>query len=154
MITLIAACSKNRVIGCDNKLLWNIPEDLQRFRRLTSGNPIVMGRKTYESIGRPLPNRTNIILSKQKNLRIKDCLIYSNIHEVMSLWQNSNLFVIGGGEIYSMFLPFADKIELTLIDKEYQGDVYFPELDSSWNLDSEISSSHEDINFKFQTFLR
>jgi dihydrofolate reductase len=154
MITLIAACSKNRVIGGDNKLLWDIPEDLQRFRRLTNGNPIVMGRKTYESIGRPLPNRTNIILSKQKNLKIKDCLIYNNIHDVMRLWADSNLFVIGGGEIYKMFLPFADKIELTLIDKEYVGDAYFPELDNGWKLESEISSSHEDINFEFQTFLR
>jgi dihydrofolate reductase len=154
MITLIAACSKNRVIGKDNKLIWNLPEDLKRFRRLTSGNPIVMGRKTYESIGKALPNRTNIILSKQKNLKIKDCLIYNNIHDVMSLWQNSNLFVIGGGEIYRMFLPFADKVELTLIDKEYQGDAYFPELDKCWKLQSEILSEHDDINFKFLTFSR
>ena len=154
MITLIAACSKNRVIGGDNKLLWHIPQDLKRFKSLTNGNPIVMGRKTYESIGRPLPNRTNIILSKSKNLFVKGCLVYNSIYSVMELYQKSNLFVIGGGEIYKMFLPFADKIELTLIDREYNGDTYFPELDSSWKLDFETSSSHEDINFKFQTFLR
>ena len=154
MITLIAACSKNRVIGGDGKLLWHLPEDLKRFKSLTTGNPVVMGRKTYESIGKALPNRTNIILSKQKNLRIKDCLIYNNIHDVMSLWEGGNLFVIGGGEIYRMFLPFADKIELTLIDKEYLGDAYFPELDKSWRLESEVLSEQEDINFKFQTFLR
>ena len=113
-----------------------------------------MGRKTYESIGRPLPNRTNIILSKQKNLNLGDCLIYNNIHDVMSIWAGSNLFVIGGGEIYKMFLPFADKIELTLIDRDYVGDVYFPELDDFWKLKSESISSHGNIDFKFQTYLR
>ena len=95
MITLIAACSKNRVIGDKNKLIWHVPGDLKRFKELTSGHTVLMGRKTFESIGKPLPNRRNVILSRDINLNIEGCLVYSNLTEVLELFGN-DLFIIVG----------------------------------------------------------
>ena len=154
MITIIAACSKNRVLGLDNKLIWNLPEDLKRFKQMTDSHPIVMGRKTFESIGRPLPNRTNIILTKNKNYKQEGCLVYNNFRDILELWEKKDLFVIGGGEIYTMFLPYADKIELTLIEKEFSGDTYFPKLSSQWMESSvEIHSNH-DFEYKYITYIK
>ena len=127
MITLIAACSKNRVIGKDNTLIWNIPGDLKRFKELTSGHTILMGRKTFESIGRPLPNRRNVILTRDKEFKAEGCLIYSDLKEVLELFGN-DLFIIGGEQIYKQTIGYADYIELTLIHKEFEGDAYFPEI--------------------------
>lgn len=127
MITLIAACSKNRVIGKDNKLIWHVPGDLKRFKELTSGHTVLMGRKTFESIGKPLPNRRNIILTRNPDFKPEGCLVYSNLLEVLELYHN-DLFVIGGEEIYKQTIGYADYIELTLINKEYEGDAFFPEV--------------------------
>ena len=124
MITLIAACSSNRVIGKDNTLIWNVPGDLKRFKELTYGNPILMGRKTFDSIGRPLPKRTNIVVTRDNNWSREGVFVYNDINEAISEYKNTNLFVIGGGEIYSSLIDIADKIELTLIDKEFDGDSY------------------------------
>jgi dihydrofolate reductase len=132
MITLIAACSSNRVIGKDNTLIWKIPGDLKRFKDLTIGNPILMGRKTFESIGKPLPNRTNIVLTRDKNWKMDGCLVYNHPDELLPLFEMDNLFIIGGGEIYNMFIRKADRIELTLIDKDFDGDTYFPEIGNEW----------------------
>lgn len=154
MITIIAACSKNRVLGANNQLIWHIPEDLKRFKKLTHGNTVVMGRKTYESIGKALPGRLNIVLTKNKNFKANDCLIYNNVAEVLEIYEKNNLFVIGGGEIYRMFMPFADKIELTLIDKEFEGDTFFPEIDDVWKLTNEVTSNYGELNFNFLTFLK
>ena len=136
MITLIAACSTNRVIGKNNTLIWKVPGDLKRFKELTSGHTVLMGRKTYESIGRPLPNRRNIILSRNKDLVVEGCLVYSNLLEVLELYKN-DLFVIGGEEIYRQTLGYADKVELTLIHKDYEGDAFFPEVPEQFSI-SEI----------------
>jgi dihydrofolate reductase len=152
MITLIAACSKNRVIGKDNKLIWNLPEDLKRFKDLTLGNPIVMGRKTYESIGKSLPGRLNIILTKNRDFKADNCLIYNNIYDMLEIYQQSNLFVIGGGEIYNMFLPHAKKIELTLIDKDFEGDTFFPELGSDWIESNVEINSNGEFEYKYITY--
>jgi dihydrofolate reductase len=152
MITLIAACSKNRVIGKDNKLIWNLPEDLKRFKDLTLGNPIVMGRKTYESIGKSLPGRLNIILTKNRDFKADNCLIYNNIYDMLEIYQQSNLFVIGGGEIYNMFLPYAKKIELTLIDKDFEGDTFFPELGSDWIESNVEINSNGEFEYKYITY--
>jgi dihydrofolate reductase len=152
MITLIAACSKNRVIGKDNKLIWNLPEDLKRFKDLTLGNPIVMGRKTYESIGKSLPGRLNIILTKNRDFKADNCLIYNNIYDMLEIYQQSNLFVIGGGEIYTMFLPHAKKIELTLIDKDFEGDTFFPELGSDWIESNVEINSNGEFEYKYITY--
>jgi dihydrofolate reductase len=127
MITLIAACSKNKVIGKDNTLIWNIPGDLKRFKELTTGHTVLMGRKTFESIGKPLPNRRNVILTRDKDFKAEGCLVYSDLREVLELFGN-DLFIIGGEQIYKQTIGYADYIELTLIHKEFEGDSYFPEI--------------------------
>ena len=152
MITIIAACSKNRVIGKDNQLLWHLPEDLKRFKNLTLGNPVVMGRKTYQSIGKSLPGRLNIILTKNKDFKADNCLIYNNIYDMLEIYEQSNLFVIGGGEIYNMFWPYAKKVELTLIDKDFEGDTFFPQLGNDWIEHSVETNSNSDFEYKYITY--
>ena len=152
MITLIAACSENRVIGKDGTLIWHIPEDLKRFKKLTLGNPIVMGRKTYESIGKRLPGRTNIILSRDKNLRIDGCLVYNKISDILEIFEKNNIFVIGGGEIYKQFLDKADRIELTLIHKNFDGDTYFPEIGINWQVVESQKSTFEDTDIDYISY--
>jgi dihydrofolate reductase len=131
MIKIIVATSKNRVIGNDNSLIWNLPSDLKHFKKLTTDNSIVMGRKTYESIGRPLPNRRNIIITRQEDYEVDDCEVVGSLEEALLLC-GSNCFIIGGGEIYKQSINIADKIYLTLIDEEFEGDTYFPEIDEDW----------------------
>jgi len=154
MIILIAACSKNRVIGKDNGLIWKVPGDLKRFKELTTGHPILMGRKTFESIGKPLPNRTNIVITRDKDWKHKGCLVFNNIKEVLPLFVKEKLFIIGGGEIYNMFLDLSDKIELTLIDKDFEGDSYFPEIDSNWVIEKIESHTCPEFNWKYITYFR
>ena len=152
MITLIAACSENRVIGKDGTLIWHIPEDLKRFKKLTLGNPIVMGRKTYESIGKPLPGRTNIILTRDKNFKAENCLVYNKISDVLEIFEKSNIFVIGGGEIYKQFLDRADRIELTLIHKNFDGDTYFPQIGNDWEVIECQKSNFENIEVDYISY--
>lgn len=131
MIKLIVAISKNRVIGDSNKLIWNLPADLKRFKEITGGHPIVMGRKTYESIGRPLPNRRNIIITRDESYEVDGCEVVNSVEESLLL-TNNDCFIIGGGEIYKQTLNIADQIYLTQIDEEFDGDTSFPELTASW----------------------
>lgn len=140
IISLIVAMSKNRVIGVDNKLPWHLPEDLKRFRRITSGHPVVMGRKTFESIGRLLPNRENIIVTRNADYRVLGATVVHSLEEAFLKFKNTTeeVFVLGGGEIFKQALPLANKIYLTLIEKEIKGDAYFPEVDfSNYNKISE-----------------
>lgn len=152
MITLIAACSENRVIGKDGTLIWHIPEDLKRFKKLTLGNPIVMGRKTYESIGKPLPGRTNIILTRDKNFKAENCLVYNKISDVLEIFEKNNIFVIGGGEIYKQFLDRSDRIELTLIHKNFDGDTYFPQIGNDWEVIECQKSNFENIDIDYISY--
>jgi dihydrofolate reductase len=131
MIKVIAAMSENRVIGNNNQLIWKLSSDLKRFKELTSGQPVVMGRKTYESIGRPLPNRRNIIITRNSEYEVEGCDIVSSLEEALLLTGN-DCFIIGGGEIYRQSLEVADKIYLTLVHKEFEGDTTFPELGKEW----------------------
>lgn len=131
MIKIIVATSKNGVIGNDNSLVWSLPSDLKHFKKLTTDNSIVMGRKTYESIGRPLPNRRNIIITRQEDYHVDDCEVVSSLEEALLLC-GSNCFIIGGGEIYKQSIDISDKIYLTLIDEEFEGDTYFPEIGDDW----------------------
>ncbi len=131
MIRIIVAMSKNRVIGNNNQLIWKLSSDLKRFKELTTGNSVVMGRKTFESIGKPLPNRRNIIITRNNNYVAEGCDIVSSLEEALLL-TNNNCFIIGGGEIYKQSLDLADKIYLTLVHKEFEGDTQFPELDKKW----------------------
>jgi len=131
MISIIVAMSKNRVIGNNNELIWKLSSDLKRFKELTTDNSIVMGRKTYESIGKPLPNRRNIIVTRNLDYKVEGCEVVSSLEEALLL-TNNNCFIIGGGEIYKQSIDIADKIYLTLVHKELEGDTTFPELNKDW----------------------
>jgi len=131
MIKIIVATSKNKVIGSNNELIWKLSSDLKRFKELTTGHPVVMGRKTYESIGRPLPNRRNIIITRNSEYEVEGCETVSSLEEALLL-TNNDCFIIGGGEIYKQSLEVADKIYLTLVHKDFEGDTTFPELGKEW----------------------
>lgn len=133
MVKIIVATSKNRVIGDSNSLIWHLPADLKRFKELTTGNPIVMGRKTYESIGRPLPNRRNIIITRDVKYDVEGCEVVNSLEEALMIC-NNNCFIIGGGEIYKQSMSIADQIYLTLVHEDFEGDTEFPEIGSEWKM--------------------
>lgn len=127
IISLIAAISSNYVIGKDKDIPWNIPGEQVRFKDLTMGKSVIMGRKTFESIGQPLPNRKTIIISKSKDINYNNCLTVESLERAFNLLQQEDeIFIAGGGEIYKESLPFADRIYLTIIEKEYEGNIFFP----------------------------
>ncbi|MBN1066232.1 dihydrofolate reductase [Clostridium botulinum] len=132
MLSIIVAIAKNNVIGNDNKLIWHISEDLKRFKEITSGKTIVMGRKTFESLPGVLPNRKHIILTRDKNFKVSsECVeIIYDFDELLSKYKNSDteVFIIGGGEIYKQLLPHTHKLYLTKINKDFDGDTYFPQI--------------------------
>ncbi|HBJ1646362.1 dihydrofolate reductase [Clostridium botulinum] len=132
MLSIIVAIAKNNVIGNDNKLIWHISEDLKRFKEITSGKTIVMGRKTFESLPGVLPNRKHIILTRDKNFKVNsECVeIIYDFDELLNKYKNSDteVFIIGGGEIYKQLLPHTYKLYLTKINKDFDGDTYFPQI--------------------------
>ncbi len=130
MITLIAATDQNRGIGLQGRLPWRLPADLDRFRRITTGHAVLMGRKTWKSIGRPLPERTNIVMSRHPApVEANGVLWASSPEEALRLAGDGEVFIIGGAEIYGLFLPRADRLLLTRINGEFQADAFFPEVD-------------------------
>ena len=135
------AASANGVIGRDGTMPWHLPDDLKRFRRLTMGKPVVMGRATYESIGRPLTGRRNIVISRQRQLVLDGCEVVTGPEQALDLVQGAEeVMVIGGGQIYRQFLPRADRIELTRVHLEVEGDVFFPAPDREvWRIEAEES---------------
>ena len=145
MVKIIVATSKNNVIGDSNKLIWHLPADLKRFKEITTGHPIVMGRKTYESIGRPLPNRRNIIITRDEQYQVDGCEVVNSIEESLLL-TNNDCFIIGGGEIYKQSLPIAQQIFMTVIDEDFDGDTNFPELDKSWYVSSKVNYQQDEKN--------
>lgn len=164
-LVLIAAQAKNRVIGDDNRLLWRLKSDLKRFRALTMGKPIIMGRKTFDSIGKPLPGRRTIVLTRDGNWTFPDVLVAHDAEEAMALGENAAremgshaLFVAGGGEIYRLFIDKAQRLEMTDVGLEPPGDATFPEIDlQQWRLSSEqnfTKSADDEAEFSFRTYLR
>ena len=133
MVSLIVAIAENGVIGDKNALLWNIKEDMRRFRTTTTGHPVVMGRKTYESIGRPLPKRTNVVITRGNNI-FEGCEVAHSLEEAIAMFPDQEeVFIIGGAQIYAQALPLADKLYLTIVHRQYEGDTSFPEIDySEW----------------------
>lgn len=122
--------ARNNVIGKDNKLIWHLPEDLKFFKNLTIGHAIIMGRKTFESIGKPLPGRKSIVISRNKNLNINDCIITNSLSEaILAAKNDTEIFIIGGGEIFNQAMSIANKIYLTQIHSAFEGDTFFPEID-------------------------
>ena len=156
-ISLIAALAKNRVIGKDNKLPWNLPEDLKHFRDLTLGKPMIMGQKTFESIGKALPNRVNIVLTRDKSFKPEGCIVAYSVEEALKAAEDcecSEIMVIGGGNVFSQFLPLADKMYLTMIDEDFEGDAYFPEFDwSNWQEINRVENLPDKDNPYKYTFL-
>jgi dihydrofolate reductase len=136
MISIIVAVSANNVIGDEGGLPWELPEDLRRFKQVTMGKPIIMGRETYDSIGRALPGRKNIVLTRQEDFTAKDCEIVTSIDAAIEAAGDAEeIMIIGGGEIYRQFLPMADRIYLTRVQGEVEGDTRFPELDmEEWDV--------------------
>lgn len=129
-ISIIVAVAENQVIGYNNQLLWHIKEDLQRFKSLTLGHHIILGRKTYESIGRPLPGRTNVVITRDKNYQADGCIVVNSLEDALKIaHQDSEVFIVGGGDIYRQTLHLVNKIYLTRIHSNFSGDTFFPELD-------------------------
>ena len=129
-ISVIAALAKNRVIGIENRLPWRLPEDLAHFKALTLGHPILMGRKTFESLGRPLPGRTNIVITRNADYKPDGCLVAASIPAALALCDTAEeVFIIGGAELYAQTIPLADRLYLTEVEIEAQGDAWFPDYD-------------------------
>jgi dihydrofolate reductase len=143
--SLIAALDRNRLIGKGEGLPWRLPADLKRFKAITMGKPIVMGRKTHESIGRPLPGRLNIVLTRRRDYRVKGCTIAHSISEVKeAVPGGGEIIVIGGAQVYELFLPLVRRMFLTMIDSEFLGDVSFPAFEiGEWQ---EVSREYHGLN--------
>ncbi|MCL7754555.1 dihydrofolate reductase [Polaribacter sp. Z022] len=132
MITIIAAIAKNNALGKDNDLIWHLPADLKRFKKRTSGHHILMGRNTFESIGKPLPNRTTIIITRNKNYFKDGCLIAHSLEEAIEMVKNDDdIFIIGGAQIYKETIEkdLADQLDITLVHHKFEADAFFPEID-------------------------
>lgn len=159
-LSCIVAVSKNNVIGCNNKLLWHISDDLKRFKQITTGATVIMGRKTYESLKiKPLPNRKNIILTKNKQFKAENCCVISQIEDCMPhLEPDNENFVIGGGEIYNLLLPYCKKIYLTSVHQEYAGDAFFPAIEENiWQLIEDSGVLYDEksgLHYQYLTYQR
>ncbi|RUA06478.1 MAG: dihydrofolate reductase [Flavobacteriia bacterium] len=130
MIIIIAAIARNNALGKDNQLIWHLPADLKRFKKITSGHHVIMGRKTYESLGKPLPNRTNIVISRNKDYTAEGCIVRNSLEEAVESAKNdSSPFILGGAEIYKQGIEFADILDLTFIHHDFEADAFFPEID-------------------------
>jgi dihydrofolate reductase len=134
IISIIAAIAENNVIGKDNKLIWHLPADLKHFKELTSGHHIIMGRKTWESIGKkPLPDRTNIVITRDKNYKTEGCILVHSLDEALAAAKGQEeVFVIGGAEIYKQAMDKADKLYITRVHHKFEGDTFFPEIGKEW----------------------
>ncbi len=152
MIKIIVAISKNRVIGDSNRLIWHLPADLKRFKEITTGHPIVMGRKTYQSIGRPLPNRRNIIITRDEEFEVDGCEVVNSLEEALLL-TNNDCFIIGGGEIYKQSLHLADQIYMTVVSEDFEGDTKFPEIDQSWYISKQEDFTSDEKNQHNYSFI-
>ena len=131
MLKILVAFDENRVIGKNNTLIWHLPADLKRFKALTTGHVIIMGRKTFESIGKPLPNRTSIVISRQADLQIEGAIIAHSVEEAILKAKSitrEDIYIVGGAEIYALSLPLADQILVTQLHDIFEGDAYFPEI--------------------------
>ena len=159
MVIMIAAVAENNALGKNNDLLWHLPNDFKRFKEITSGHHIIMGRKTFESFPKPLPNRTHVIITRQNDFEYEGCIVVQNIEKALSVCPiNENLYIIGGGEIYQQSISFADQLDITRVHHSFDADVYFPEIDPEiWELTSETFHQKDErhlFDYTFQTFVR
>ena len=155
-ISLIVAMASNRAIGLNNQMPWHLSADLKKFKKITMGAPILMGRLTYESIGRPLPGRTNIIISRNPSYQQPGCLVFNDIDKALASCRDAEeIFVIGGSDFYKSMLPIADTLYLTEIHREFLGDTFFPEIDANqWvEVEREDINDDPDVSFSY-SFLK
>lgn len=159
MIIVIAAAAENDALGINNQLLWHLPDDFKRFKQLTTGHHIIMGRKTFESFPKPLPNRTHIVISRQSDYKREGAIVVNSLEEALRIVpSDQDVFIIGGGEIYSLGVMIADKIELTRVHSDFNADVFFPAIDTKkWELVSREfhdKDDHHQHAFTFETYLK
>jgi len=158
-LSIIVAMARNRTIGINNSLPWRCPEDLKHFKALTMGHPMIMGRKTFDSIGKPLPGRTTVVVTRNSNLKIDGCLIANSLQQAIDLCKgDTEIFVVGGAEIYAQALPLADTLYVTEIQQEVEGDAHFPGFAlSDWQeVARDIKSQNEPqpLQYHFVTYRR
>ncbi|TMM32311.1 dihydrofolate reductase [Polaribacter aestuariivivens] len=150
MITVIAAIAKNNALGKNNDLIWHLPADLKRFKKITTGHYILMGRNTFESIGKPLPNRTTVIITRNKNYFKDGCLIAHSLEEALELAkEEEKIFIIGGAQIYKETIEkdLADQLDITIVHKSFEADVYFPEINPKvWKIISKEDFKADEKN--------
>jgi dihydrofolate reductase len=159
MIIMIAAVAENNALGKNNELVWHLPNDFKRFKSLTTGHYIIMGRKTFESFPKPLPNRTHVVITRQENYRPEGCVVVNSIEKAIAICpENETSFIIGGGEIYNLGLPYADKLEITRVHHSFEADAFFPEINpDDW---IEIQTEFNPIDDKhlyeytYQTYIK
>jgi len=161
IISIIAAVAENNVIGINNKLPWKLPEDLKHFKKLTTGHTVIMGQKTFESIGKSLPGRTNIILSFDENFKYPECITATSIEEALRIASSRNeteVFIIGGSSVYKQTIEIADKLYITRIYHKFKGDVFFPKIDlKRWkilSIEKNLKNKDNLYNFNFICYIK
>jgi len=157
MITIIAAIGKNGELGKNNDLIWHLPNDLKRFKKITLGHHVIMGRKTFESLGKPLPNRKTIIITRNSDFNIDDCTTVNSLEAALkAAAADPNPYILGGAEIYHQAIKIADRLDLTLVDANFEADAFFPQIDASlWKetsrQDFKADENHQ-YNYSFVTY--
>jgi dihydrofolate reductase len=159
MIIMIAAVAENNALGKNNELVWHLPNDFKRFKALTTNHYIIMGRKTFESFPKPLPNRTHLIITRQKDYNPEGCIVVDSIEKAIEVCpKNEDSYVIGGGEIYNLALPYADIIEITKVHHTFEADAFFPKISKSeWQLveaETNLRDEKHLYDYTYETYIR
>ena len=159
MIIMIAAAAENNALGKNNELVWHLPNDFKRFKSLTTGHHIIMGRKTFESFPKPLPDRVHIVITRQENYKPEGCIVVDSIEKAIAICpENEDNYIIGGGEIYNLALPFTDIIELTKVHHTFEADTFFPKLNKNEWVLVESEENYKDekhlYDYTYETYIR
>ena len=159
MITIIAAIAENKALGKGNQLIWHLPADLKRFKKVTANHHVIMGRKTFESLGKPLPNRANIIITRNNSFQAEGCLIVNSLQQAIEVSkEDKNPYILGGAEIYTQAIEIADKLDLTFVHHHFEADAFFPEIDKKiWKETSRQDFKADEKNkfdYSFVTYIR
>ncbi len=148
MLTIIAAIATNNALGKNNDLIWHLPADLKRFKKVTLGHHVIMGRKTFESLGKPLPNRTTIIISRNPDYHVEGCVVVNSLQKAIKAASiDENPYILGGAEIYRQAMEHADLLDLTLVHQVFEGDAFFPEIDLEiWTMTKRVDFKADELN--------
>ncbi|QSB26927.1 dihydrofolate reductase [Flavobacterium sp. CLA17] len=159
MIIMIAAVAENNALGKNNELVWHLPNDFRRFKALTTNHYIIMGRKTFESFPKPLPNRTHVIITRQKDYNPQGCIVVDSIEKALAVCPaEEDSYIIGGGEIYNLGLPYADIIEITKVHYTFEADTFFPKINKNeWQLveaETNLKDEKHQYDYTYETYIR